>query len=256
MNEETLKTISASPRLSDQVRVRLKEYVIENKLRAGDKLPSEETLGARLGVSRTAVREALSSLEALGLVEARQGSGRVVCDFNFQSILDNLAYGMAFQSYDILHLTEIREALDSFFISQAVQEIHEEEINELSDIVDQMKGMEERGDDISDVDHLFHAILYKAAGNPLAQQLFEITWAVRLNTLVQDHLLKDVPRGSADEHAAILRAVREHNVPEAQELIIKHHKNTERRFIERFKQEAALLQQKEATGETIISSGL
>ena len=62
--------------LSDVLQSRLKHHILQNKLRPGDKLPSEDTLATQLGVSRMAVREALRSLEALGLIESRRGVGR------------------------------------------------------------------------------------------------------------------------------------------------------------------------------------
>ncbi len=64
---------------NQEIRNRLKRYIIQNKLRPGDKLPTEEALSNSLGVSRPAVREALRSMEALVIIEARQGYGRVVC---------------------------------------------------------------------------------------------------------------------------------------------------------------------------------
>ncbi len=70
MNDESLQPI-VSPNLNDLISERLKDYIIQNRLQPGDKLPTEDSLAQRLGVSRTAVREALRSLEALGLIETR-----------------------------------------------------------------------------------------------------------------------------------------------------------------------------------------
>lgn len=57
---------------------RLRREILRGDLRAGERLPAERELAARLGVNRGAVREALGKLEQLGLVQIRQGGGTTV----------------------------------------------------------------------------------------------------------------------------------------------------------------------------------
>jgi DNA-binding FadR family transcriptional regulator len=54
----------------------VKGMIIDGRLRPGDRLPSERALSEALGVSRPTVREAIRSLQAMNIVETRQGSGR------------------------------------------------------------------------------------------------------------------------------------------------------------------------------------
>lgn len=65
----------AKQRLYEQVLDRLRQYVAEGGLRAGDRLPPERDLAQRLGVSRASVKQAIVVLEVQGLVEARHGGG-------------------------------------------------------------------------------------------------------------------------------------------------------------------------------------
>ena len=62
-------------RLYEQVLERLRAYVGEAGLKAGDRLPAERDLAASLGVSRASVKQAIVVLEVQGLVEARHGGG-------------------------------------------------------------------------------------------------------------------------------------------------------------------------------------
>ncbi|CAM5660762.1 HTH-type transcriptional repressor NanR [Streptomyces tendae] len=62
-------------RLYEQVLERLRQYVTDGGLRAGDRLPPERDLAQRLGVSRASVKQAIVVLEVQGLVEARHGGG-------------------------------------------------------------------------------------------------------------------------------------------------------------------------------------
>ena len=63
------------PKLRDVVADRLKTFILEGDLKPGDRLPTEAELATRFGVSRPSLREAIKSLEFLGIVEARRGRG-------------------------------------------------------------------------------------------------------------------------------------------------------------------------------------
>jgi DNA-binding FadR family transcriptional regulator len=237
MVQDGLDRIS-SQNLNDLITTRLRQFILTNKLQAGDKLPSEETLARRLGVSRTATREALRSLEALGMVEARQGYGRVVCEFSFKPILNNLSYGLAFRSNNILQAIEIRRALDAYFIEPAIANLTPEDIAELTELVESMAKQTAGGLPITEEDYRFHAILYRCVDNSLALELFEITWALRLNVFIQNHDMREKPPGTALDHAMLLDAIKGHDVLRARELILSHHANTIELFKERIDTQA------------------
>src|SRR5208282_3795681 len=62
------------------------ERLILNKLRPGDKLPSERELAELLRVSRSSIRDAIRGLELMGLVEPRQGAGTIVREPSAESL--------------------------------------------------------------------------------------------------------------------------------------------------------------------------
>jgi GntR family transcriptional regulator, transcriptional repressor for pyruvate dehydrogenase complex len=68
----------------------LRFLISEEKLKAGDKLPSERELSERLTVGRSSVREALRSLELLGLIETRRGEGTFIRDFRGNQLVQLL----------------------------------------------------------------------------------------------------------------------------------------------------------------------
>jgi DNA-binding FadR family transcriptional regulator len=202
-------------------------------------LPSEDALTTQLGVSRTAVREALRSLEALGLIEARRGVGRVVRPFNFDAILNNLSYGLAFHNYDILQFLEIRKALDAHFIAAALQNVTAEDDVILSDIVARMVEKSAAGLDVAQEDYEFHAHLFHLAKNPLASQLFEITWTVRMNAYNQPDLADILPDAVPD-HQAILAAIKARDLPKVQTALLAAHATNERVFRRQIEQDALI----------------
>jgi DNA-binding FadR family transcriptional regulator len=76
------------PRISEEVFNQLKESVLSNGFKAGDKLPPERDLAEQFKVSRAAIREAIRSLENSGFVEIRQGStgGAYVTELTFEKM--------------------------------------------------------------------------------------------------------------------------------------------------------------------------
>lgn len=76
------------PRVSEEVFHQLKEAILSNDLKAGDKLPPERELAEQFQVSRIAVREAIRALENSGFVAIRQGAagGAFVTDLTFEQL--------------------------------------------------------------------------------------------------------------------------------------------------------------------------
>lgn len=212
------------------IQQRLKEYIVQNRLQPGDRLPTEELLASQLGVSRTAIREALRGLEALGMLGAQQGLGRVILHFSFEPILENLSYGFAFLNSTILQITEIRKALDAYFVEQAMARLTDDDLARLAGIVEAMKARKANNQSMEPEDYSFHALLYERCGNPLARQLFEITWQARSAALDQPAALQEMPPGTAAEHEELLHAIRAQDVERARRIIVGHHWNAEERF--------------------------
>lgn len=224
MNMETIQPIEEMDRIS-LIEERIKEYILKNQLRPGDKLPTEEQLAAALQVGRTAVRETFRRLEALGIVESHQGFGRVVREFNFDPILNGLFYGLVFHGHSIMQVLEIRRALDDYFIKGAIQNLQEDDLVQLEAIVQRMLEGGADNPNFHQEDHDFHALLYRRCGNPLAAQLFEISWSVRLHAIDRQVALSEIPPGTIAEHVAILAAIKERDVALARERLAAHHDN-------------------------------
>lgn len=70
---------------------KLREMITADGLKAGDKLPSERELTERLNVGRSSVREALRSLELLGVIETRRGEGTFIRDYQDHQLVNLLS---------------------------------------------------------------------------------------------------------------------------------------------------------------------
>src|SRR5271155_488242 len=116
-------------RLYEQIVQQIEESVLNGSLKPGDQLPAERDLAQRLGVSRTAVREAVKALREKGLVEAYSGRGTFITDGTSQA---------ARQSFDLMvkigqqegtpHLAELRLILEPGIAAVAAARIEEPEL--------------------------------------------------------------------------------------------------------------------------------
>lgn len=106
----------------------LRRLIKGEGIKTGGKLPSERELAERLGVGRSSVREALRSLELLGLIETRRGEGTFLADFQKHQFVEVLA-GFIMQQpnslYDVLETRRMHEvsAIETICNKPSLQEL-------------------------------------------------------------------------------------------------------------------------------------
>lgn len=102
----------------------LKTLIVEEGIRTGDKLPSERVLAERLQAGRSTIREALRSLELLGLIETRRGEGTFLADFKKHQLVEVLSAFIMQQTRSLLDVRLTRRIHESAAISVVCQEEH------------------------------------------------------------------------------------------------------------------------------------
>src|ERR1700738_833149 len=108
---EISRNSAASTRVPHQIVRQLQEIIGQNQLTAGDYLPSERVLASTFSVSRSSIREALSILETLGLIETEQGRrSRVrVKSEDSDKTLTRWHYASRFNETDVYELRLVLE---------------------------------------------------------------------------------------------------------------------------------------------------
>src|ERR1700683_3005934 len=172
--ESPVYKVVRTSRLYEQIVQQIEESVLNGSLKPGDQLPAERELAQRLGVSRTAVREAVKTLREKGLVEAYSGRGTFVTDGTSQA---------ARQSFDLMvklgqaegspHLAELRLILEPGIAALAAARVQEPEIVALREAVTVMDGAQRDPEAYIEADLDFHLALAEAAGNPLILSLID-----------------------------------------------------------------------------------
>jgi len=143
----------------------LRAKIASGELAPGQKCPPEGELAAQLGVSRSSLREAIRAMSALGVMEARHGSGTYVSSLEPAEILKGFALLVDLFPFDgVLELFEIRRVLESHAAAAAAAKATPELMAELDQLVARMESTENSAD-ISDLDARFHEAICQAGGN-------------------------------------------------------------------------------------------
>ncbi|MBD8031142.1 FadR family transcriptional regulator [Corynebacterium sp. Sa1YVA5] len=204
------------------------EELKSGRLGIGDHLPSERALAETLGVSRSSLREALRVLEALGSISSATGSGprsgTIITAVPEQALSLSLTLQLATSQVGHHDVFEARLLLEGWAARHSLPERGDwDSAEKLLTIMDDPElPLEE----FLNLDAQFHAVLSRAASNPLISTLMDA-----LRTSVADHTVaraQTLPdwRATATrlqaEHRDILTALREHRAEEAAELLHRH----------------------------------
>ncbi len=216
--------------LHHAIQDRIRLYITDNKLKPGDLLPPEGQIALDLGVSRGSVRESIKALESLGIVEVRHGDGVRVRSFNFDSVLDLLSYGVAFDPNKIMEILQIRIWLEDAAIVDAVASIDAATLAELDALLVRWQEKVSANDDTSDEDRNFHRLLYAGLGNASLSQLIDIFWLVYHSQATEDKGQDRNPLATLQAHHELLTAVRSGNAALARERMRDHFRNLEVRM--------------------------
>jgi GntR family transcriptional repressor for pyruvate dehydrogenase complex len=219
--------------LSEKLATALETSIREGKLKTGEKLPTENALVTKHGVSRTVVREALSRLKTLGLVETRQGSGAFVKPLPTPDAkkLKLIPDG----SIDaVLKVVEVRRALEAESAALAAERKTAKSLQKIKQAMRNLdKAVAAGGDGVSE-DVAFHAAIAQAANNAflldtlsyLNQFLEKATRVTRANEATRAELEDEVRH----EHQAIVQAIENGDVKAARQAGTKHMLNAAKRI--------------------------
>ena len=158
-------------RLGEIVAERLGEWITERQLKPGDRLPSEPELAAHFGVARTVVREALSKLKTLGVIEVYQGKGAFVAELPIELLFMRVRR-LNPNEYGQTHLWELREILEVQAVELACKRRTREDLLLLEAAVRDTNALDTHGPSLGGIENeRFHRTLAQAGHNPLLEQL-------------------------------------------------------------------------------------
>lgn len=164
--------------LSDELYFRLATHLHVEGIEAGGSLPSEAELCSALGVGRQRLREALSVLEAFGVVVGRQGARRVwrgfrASDFVLRGV--NLLGDLEVATRELL---EVRHALETSLLPAAIPRLEAADLQRLRRLSNEMVELALRGESFAAQDEQFHRGLLAPLGNAVVDSFLQSFWTV------------------------------------------------------------------------------
>lgn len=222
---------------TEELARRLREEILSGALAPGAQLPTEQQLVARLGVSRTVVREAVAALRAEGLLVTRQGVGAFVAEGLDQRPFRVDAANLTTLDR-VLHLMELRAAIETEAAGFAAERHKSRHVKQMTKALAAMDAALEHGDAAVRADFEFHCAIAEATGNPFfvevlryLGQLVIPRHSLRVANRAPDaqrHYLQRIQQ----EHRAIHEAIAGGRAAEAKVRMSAHLRGSQRRYRE------------------------
>lgn len=211
--------------MADLAAERISEWIASSRLRPGSKLPSEKELTDALGLGRSAIREALAKLKAVGLVETFQGRGAFVAEIPVELMrvrIRSLSVEVDDSLERLKNIWDLREIFEVAIAERAAQRRTDEDLASLEGAVDDMNRAIAGGEQAVEQDAAFHYRLTEACHNPVLLGLVE-----DLSNLIESSRRDSLqrpgrPQSSNEEHGVILDAVRRGDVTAARTAMQEH----------------------------------
>ena len=203
------------------------ERLILKKLQPGDKLPSERELAESLGVSRSSIRDAIRSLELMGMVEPRQGAGTIVCETSPDSLVNPLANALKRKEDLIGELFDFRKMLEPQLAARAATRASPDAISEMEVILERQEEKLHRGESGVVEDSEFHYAIALAAGNSVVLKVLDTLMDLLRDSRERSLQVQGRPQKSLAGHQRILRAIKRRDARAAKVAMRRHIENVE-----------------------------
>lgn len=212
-------------RLFEEIIVALENFIKNEKILPGEKLPSEGELARIFDVSKTTVREAMSVLHTNGITESRPGMGIYLKQTETNNIIDKVASNLL-EKRDLVEILEFRRGLEVEAASLAAKRSTEEDIRAIQTAqMDVIRANDEGHVGVKE-DFLFHKSIILATHNSIYKNMFDsfahkFKQGLRL-TRLQSVNVPGRFREGQNEHYAIINAIIDRN-PEKASIAMRGH---------------------------------
>lgn len=218
-------------KIYEQVADSLLDSLKNGTLKSGDKLDSVEVLAKNFDVGRSAIREALSALRAMGLLEMRQGEGTYVKTFDATRFSLPVSVAFLMKSEDVKDLLEVRKILEVGAAGSAAASRSEEDLDQMKKALNAMEEAKGNGELGEQADLNFHMALVRATHNQMLINLMNSVSEIMVQAMRETRKLLHTNDGTdklLQEHKRILAAIEAKEEETAREAMYAHLGSVER----------------------------
>ena len=211
-----------------EVKNKIQQYIQQNNLQTGDKLPSERMLAEYFNVGRNIIREALKLLSEERIIEIRERSGAYVLDSSDARVIASIKEEFMSDAADLKGVLEVRRLLEPFVIQKCIDHISSSQLNHLKQLQEAMKTC--RSSEVfAKLNIAFHEKIAESTANGalstimfmlynvLGEKIFHLPYADSAS--VQETI---------QEHDLLLNAIEHQDYQTAESCIIRHVESGER----------------------------
>ncbi len=206
--------------LEEQVEDQLMDFILQEPVEIGGKIPNEFELAGKFGVGRSTIREAVKSLVSKGVLEVRRGSGTFVVS---NSLLEDDPLGIAALNDKLklaLEICNVRLVLEPDIASAAAVHATEEQLKELQVLCDEVEKTYLNGEDHAKKDIEFHTCIARCTGNRIVDTL--VSTLVEAAQTFADITQYSLVDRTIETHRAITEAIVEGDPTGARCAMIMH----------------------------------
>jgi GntR family transcriptional repressor for pyruvate dehydrogenase complex len=205
----------------EEVAKQIQQRIID-QLKPGDVLPPERELAEMFGVSRSSVREAIRSLEVMGLVEPRRRVGTLVRELNAVSILNPLTTALLKTVSINTELLDVRRIIEPPLARRAAMNATPAQIADLEDILRRQEERVSRGELGVEEDAAFHYSIALAANNAVMLKVVDVLMDLLRETRQRSLETEGRAIKSYQGHCRILAALKAHDGAAAEDAMRRH----------------------------------
>ncbi|HCK19448.1 MULTISPECIES: FadR/GntR family transcriptional regulator [Thalassospira] len=217
--------------LPQTVARQIQDMIQNGELTPGDKIPSQREFAQKFGISRASLREALLTLETLGLIKTEAGRGTFVTDPESRSKADMAPWRYS-ESHSVFDVFQTRMILESEIAALACGRLTATQLEAMEDATNRMEKCWAEQDLIANVeaDLEFHGTIVEACSNSMMRELYQAVRDKITETQRQPIPITDPERmrESIGEHRKIIAALRNNDADGARREMQAHVRNTAR----------------------------
>lgn len=205
----------------DTVFEQMKQMILTETWKTGDKIAGENELAQQFGVSRVSIRDAIHRLIGMGVLVARHGDGTYVSDPVVGQMQSRLMQQLLLSKPQLIEVLQFRRMVEVGSVGLAAQAAGPEDIAQLRMLEEKMLKTENDVETFAELDLAYHNAIAVISGNSLMVKVTAVIQDIYKHAMEEAVLLRGIEAGRGN-HRGITDAIAAHDTALAEERMREH----------------------------------